>query len=378
MKYLQRKLYFILLLVCVMIFNFCSQKKHNNMVIEVDIKNPAKVNEVFSDYFFIQLEMDSLHPISNIEKMKMDDNYIYLSDDSKSIYIYDKKGKFVNVISRVGRSKSEYISIDDFDVYKSNIYVLSKSEKKVNVYDTKGLFIKTIKLDMWYEALSVYDDEKLLLFSAYFNSKQYNYVLHDYVNKIDIKKFDYFEENTTTIGGKTGYFNSLDDGTLLATKEFDMSIYAFSEKEMRPIYTLNFNTDESIPASLLEKPNDELSNSMKHIMESINYIGETKNKVYIESDLRLHQNGYYAAMLTIIDKSNNTAQAYDYERKYDYELDKKLPIVGQTLLIDDGYLIRKCSVLTAKYLKKHASLNIFDNIELDDYDNPFLFFYKLR
>ncbi len=372
MNYLQTKLYAILLLFCVVFLNSCSDKKQNNTVIEVDIKNPAKASEIFSDYFFLQLEMDSLLPISNIKKMQMDDDYIYLSDNHKSILIYDKKVKLINIISRVGRSRPEYIRIDDFDVYKSNIYVLSQSEKKVNVYNVKGDCLKNIKLDMWYDALSIYDDEKMFLFSAYFNSKEYNYVLYDHVNKVDIVKFDYFKEQIHMLSGNTGYFNSLDDGTLLATKEFDMSIYALSEKEMKPIYTLNFNTDGSIPASLLEKPNDELNSTLKHIMQKITDIGETKDNIFLESELRLHKRGYYAATLTIIDKLNNTTKIFDYE------LDKEFPVVGQTLLIQDGYLIRECSILSAQNLKKHYGLTIFDDIELDEYDNPFLFFYKLR
>ena len=63
-------------------------------------------------------------------------------------------GRFIGKIDRLGKGHNEYLSIDDFIVRDSLVYVLSAMQYAILVYDVYGHPIKEIELDAFYKHLT--------------------------------------------------------------------------------------------------------------------------------------------------------------------------------------------------------------------------------
>jgi hypothetical protein len=98
-----------------------------------------------------QLEDHEEHPVGHIDKLIVDKNKIYILDKNKarSLFIYNRNGRLLNVINRTGLGPGEYTHLDDFDVDKEteNIIVMDANQRKLIFYTSDGAYINEIKYD---------------------------------------------------------------------------------------------------------------------------------------------------------------------------------------------------------------------------------------
>lgn len=135
----------LILLSCTKISDNDNYKK-----IDVKISNNISVYDLFSNIDLIPLETSAdvllEYPIL---KYVITDNYIYvLNQKQLTIFIFDKKGNYINKINRKGNGPGEYLSIIDFNInrFSNNVEILTRY--KVLTYDYIGKkFIKEYKLN---------------------------------------------------------------------------------------------------------------------------------------------------------------------------------------------------------------------------------------
>jgi len=85
--------------------------------------------------------------IGKIDKIDVTDSLILCLDKETAILtIFGHDGKYITSISHLGRGVGEFITIDDFIIADSLIYILDYMQNKMVVFDTKGTFIKEIHL----------------------------------------------------------------------------------------------------------------------------------------------------------------------------------------------------------------------------------------
>lgn len=136
----------ILVLGSICITNSCSEKKNDAASVEKsmtlvpvtikDVKTFYGFYDIVSDVKFLPLETTDSSLIGSIGKIKFFEHYILVFDGStRSIFIFDDKGKYVNKINRVGRGPYEYNRIKDFCVHPvtGDISVLT-DENKILVF----------------------------------------------------------------------------------------------------------------------------------------------------------------------------------------------------------------------------------------------------
>ena len=100
----------------------------------------------------IPLETNKSCLIGSIEQIQVIDNYILIMDASiaKSLYVFDREGRFIRKIGGFGQGPGEYASIFDFTIDRENktVYIRDGQFPRILNYDlATGKFIQTITLE---------------------------------------------------------------------------------------------------------------------------------------------------------------------------------------------------------------------------------------
>jgi hypothetical protein len=110
----------------------------------------GKFEDYFESYDIIPLETTPKSTIAKIERIFFfKDKFFLLDLELDELFIFDKKGKFLNKINNKGKGPNEYIGLSDFTINEDEekIVLYSNFPKKILVYDIEGKFIKQYKQD---------------------------------------------------------------------------------------------------------------------------------------------------------------------------------------------------------------------------------------
>ena len=132
------------------------------------------------------------------------------------IYIFDRHGKGVKKINRMGQAPEDYSFINSIilDEEKNEIFVHDYSPSKILVYDLYGKFIRSFKYNndddtLKYSGLQNYDREHLIGYDASVNYHEARQFYHFIISKQDgsvIRKIQvpFKEKKTTLVRGQEG------------------------------------------------------------------------------------------------------------------------------------------------------------------------------
>ena len=172
------------------------------------VRNPNEYfyySSLYKGIKTILLETNESCLIGAIDKMRVFDNYIFIMDCfiAKSLYVFDKEGRFIRKIGNNGQGPGEYVQLSDFTIDKENkiVYVLDSHLSQINKYDiTTGKFIHTVKLDQSVESRNIEYVGGKLYADAYFRENSNNQYLlrtiqepsgkeeHQYLNVVEYNK----------------------------------------------------------------------------------------------------------------------------------------------------------------------------------------------
>lgn len=130
----------------------CSEKNTTSyQVFKVDPNSESK--ESF-DYFYrlkevVPLETTDSSVMGDIMKVISVKDRIFVAPwNGKSIFIFDRKGKYLSRIDKEGRGPGEYLKISDFMVTEQPKEILVYAQEgKLNFYDWQGNFLREGKMD---------------------------------------------------------------------------------------------------------------------------------------------------------------------------------------------------------------------------------------
>lgn len=127
--------------------------KSNTKIIEVSLKGdnptsnlPIKFSSLYDSSQLVALETRSDAMVSEIANIRVVNDYIFISDLSLKVFVFDMQGRFVSKVDRRGRGHGEYVTLDQFAVNpnNNNISVLCTYLHKIFVYSLKGDFLYQI------------------------------------------------------------------------------------------------------------------------------------------------------------------------------------------------------------------------------------------
>jgi len=107
-----------------------------NTIKESDFGKKYDFYDVVKDIEFVPLEMTDESIVGGVSGIKFYKNYMIFYDyQTKSIFIFDDKGKYIRKISRVGRGPGEYNDINDFCVHpKTGMITIATDSRKIITY----------------------------------------------------------------------------------------------------------------------------------------------------------------------------------------------------------------------------------------------------
>ena len=92
----------------------------------------------------IRLKENEKAYIGTIQKIKVDENRIYLMDNSlKQILIFSLEGEFVRAFGRSGEGPGEFRFLYTMDVKDNLIACFDQGNRRMTLFDTSGVFIRS-------------------------------------------------------------------------------------------------------------------------------------------------------------------------------------------------------------------------------------------
>lgn len=272
----------------------------------IAINNPINISidELILEYDTIRLEAKEDSYISDISKMEILDDRIYIWDyKQRIIFIFSSKGDFISKISDRGEGPNQYISINSFEVdHKNKEIILSDSfSNRIFIYDTDGKQIKVIKSNIpvlkiakqeesfinFYTGVKyIYDNSDLEKNMIHFINLNGEFT-HATLNKPERKQLNI-----------TPYRNisCLPNGDILFQPLLDYSIYKVS------------NGDYSVLYTLANKSNFKFLNDKQK--KDISLIVDKENDL-----INLEEKGYLLPMGNIINLENHLFAYLGYDQR---------------------------------------------------------------
>ena len=121
----------------------CTELIRNEMVFVVDIDNTPKEKALYLSDYFKNVQSIALEDVENgligkISKLIVLNESIFILDSSIAhcLFVFNREGKFIRKIGRIGKGPGEYSNLSDFtiDLDHNIIYVLDSHIQKINHY----------------------------------------------------------------------------------------------------------------------------------------------------------------------------------------------------------------------------------------------------
>lgn len=264
---------------CLLMFlsscGFFGKKDNTNSIIEVLVIQEVKEKE-FSDYFklssVINLETNENSYITDIRKIFINDNGIFILDGFKQVLHFDRTGKYIKQFNSIGKGPGEWVEIFDFDMDDTNIII--RSQHKELTYSINGEFIEEVPNKNSAQEFVRIDNKT----KAYYCSQGFNNS-HNVLIKKESKKENY---HIKTIGALKGYeFKSRYSRIFCQTqmgfifvKAFNDTIYQLNSTfPFSPKYRIDFGAkrypvEKLKDANLVDKFDREYANYISNVYET--------------------------------------------------------------------------------------------------------------
>lgn len=238
-------------------------------------------DELVENYDLIPLELTDKSTIGEVSQMDLTDDAIYILDNkTKSIYVFDRRGNFINLIGKRGTGPGEYLSLSSFYLNRKKkiINLIDPLNMAVHQYTLEGAYIKSIKfkneLIPMIKRIEMIDDETLFCVTSLNWQKDAGYFIlneHDYSLKQMVYKYPYNSSGYTT------YFNSKQVFSILNGKvdyvvPFSDTIYTFSNGITECSTVLNHGRTPINQQQI----NQYVDNNNDYILTILNILNNTK------------------------------------------------------------------------------------------------------
>jgi len=188
--------------------------------------------------------------ISSIDKMKVKDDFFYILSRKNQflLQIFDIRSTLLFSSSKVYDSLERQIFVNDFDIYRNELYVLDSKKQLISVFDAKNKFslLRRIKLNFYAQRIAitvngifVYKNSQAVNFE---NKKFfYNILLLDNKGNLSngYEPFD-IPEGSRSITSNTNPFFVFDNN-LYYIKPFNDTIFEITDTGIGSFYVMSNN-----------------------------------------------------------------------------------------------------------------------------------------
>ena len=277
---------FSLLSLLLVFMSACSHKEENDNTFIWDCSEEYQTDSLNLQDFFSEEKITLLKEtkksrIGSIQKVMVKDSIIFVLDErlAKKIFTFNAhNGKFINNVGRLGHSKEEYTSIQDFgvDTEKKLIYCLCDMDK-VKVYDYNGNFISTHDLGIIAYRM-VYHNGKFHFIST--DPGKGNLIIMD--QKFNLVKQHFINEPGQPELVMVEPIQIRWDGKIIYRRYLDNNIYVLDENdEPQILYSLNFGKNSFKLEEIKGLEDNEEKEKVNSSRGDLRYFAESKDIAYI-------------------------------------------------------------------------------------------------
>lgn len=220
----------------------------------------------------IHLDSDPSAVISKIDKILMDENKIFVLDQSSSkVLVYNKAGFFLGKLTDIGRGPQEYRGLTDIslDPKTKTIYLLTDVPYKILSYDYDLNYLDEIELDELYLEFIKQENYFICRRAETLNNQANNF----YYDIVDVKTGQVLkqilpiQEEASSLLAQSKFpgsqmFMHSASSVLLTTVE-EASLYEFENQALKKKYDF---------ANLSHDDNTKMDAFIANIMESEGYV----------------------------------------------------------------------------------------------------------
>ena len=189
-------------------------------------------SRLYKSVKIIPLETNESCLIGYINKVQVIDNYVLIMDASiaKSLYVFDREGRFIRKIGSVGQGPGEYVSISDFTVDRDNktVYIEDGRLPRIHKYDiATGKLIQTIGLERSSREGSafinhiVHIGENLYASAIFYNHSPNNFMLFTIDESSGKGKNNFLNVMEYNMGFSNVYGNNIPDRSFFSRENGD-------------------------------------------------------------------------------------------------------------------------------------------------------------
>jgi hypothetical protein len=313
---------------------YCSDYFSSIELIPLETNNKALIGIRTLDR--IALINDSL--IFVLSELRTDN--IFFQWNPRNLFVFDRSGKFLNQIGRIGQGPGEFVGIQTayLNPEKQTVYV--DDNRKIFEYDFSGKFIGSFRKPNTPSNKRVttnYVGDNLFIGSiSYSYNEKYRYFLFDQTGEI-VKTFPdrYILDFDATINDP--YLDNLrpfriDENVYLKDCGINDTVYLIDNFDLKPAYVFNFGKYKYPSGGMNEegqiKIEDYLDEASRRYFRIIDIVGTPKYFFYeliiprsfpaLESRLEMSPNGQldrsYYRVYGIFDIAKNTNILLDMDR----------------------------------------------------------------
>jgi hypothetical protein len=290
------KLKFILLVSAVALFLGCRRNAASTYegvvmdTVAVDVRKPVQKNvrDYFSRLEIIPLETSRESAISNIDRVIIDNGFLYIFDHNRdAVLIFDKEGYFQRKIERKGRGPGEYVGLLDVSLNRNtgHLSFLTDIPEKIMRYDQNGRFVDDEETPFLFDWIAN-DDGRDILFNAFKQeSAEDDYFLWikndmEYIKRLPIQK-----TNNFFIGGPS----VVESQHVCFTERYGNVIMKIEDEDAVPMYYLDFGSHWMSDSQFEDNEQNNqffvLESHQNKIVHSISAIRETKDYLVFKTNL---------------------------------------------------------------------------------------------
>ena len=350
---------FIILSIIILVEACKHQADIGNIPIKMETNSP--LTEFIANEQIIHLETIDKALIGEVGKLYLDSLYIYVLDKiGQEVLIFNKSGKFNSKISAHGRGVAEYIDLSDFAVNNDLVYILSRPNKSILVYNISGEYVQEIKINDWYNGISVRDNY-IILYSCKSNQYLYDIVIIDYNGNILNNFMPFSSDNSFDC--ILDPFNYIGDDNYLLCFPYDRRV-AFLGKDSMCEYICRFDFETQVKLSDNEIDDlcyEDIRNKVlyKNSLIGIDNITQVDNDIfYMVVTAFYDEKGIRKALCKVDIKT--------FESKFfllGEEIDEKFPTFFDPIFLDANNICTLISPHLTGALDSNPCIGIYDIVK---------------
>lgn len=283
----------------------CSKKDHKEshistshdksliLKINYDEIKPIKASRIFSEIKYLKLSKPNNNLLAFIDKIIIQGGKIFILDQemSKTVFIYDLEGNFINSINKRGNGSGEYRFPSDFQVgKKSNIVEILDTRARILSYTIDGNFVETLKLKFnTFKFIKTKNEDSYLFYTP--ESSNVRYGINLSCKLIRYSKSDNLKtclldtvHNSLPFFEERNIFAADEQGNIIFSHTFNDTIYMYRNDTLFKYLIFDFGHKKF--------PEDFFKRKFSNALERIKAFSKTEG-AYHEPNLFMNNNLLY-------------------------------------------------------------------------------------